>query len=124
MREELFKTGEKELNEAHELLEIDFCDDGLVFFHLQNATRALLKALGLSYGLEIEKVGSIRNLIELIEQKTTVKFPDWIEQIIELEEMAMSDGCSVSICYDYDMYGDIIEAVEALYEFVKEHIQE
>ena len=123
MREEFFKTGEKELNEAHELLEIDFCDDGLVFFHLQNATRALLKALGLSYGLDVEKVGSIRNLIDLIRQKTTVKFPDWIEQIIELEELSMSDGCAASICYDYDMYGDIVEAVDALYEFVKEQIQ-
>ncbi|WP_029521784.1 HEPN domain-containing protein [Persephonella sp. KM09-Lau-8] len=123
MREEFFKTGEKELKEAHELLEIDFCDDGLVFFHLQNATRALLKALGISYGLEVEKVGSIRNLIELIKQKTTVKFPDWIEQIIELEEISMSDGCAASICYDYDMYGDIVEAVDALYKFVKEQIQ-
>jgi len=115
---------ENELGEIEELLNTEFCDDGLVFYHLQNAIQALLKALALEYGIKAEDINSISQLIETIEKQTTVKFPEWIDQILEVEDMSVSDGCSTSICYDIDMYGDLLEAVEKLKEFVYEKVEQ
>jgi hypothetical protein len=94
-----------------------------VFHHLKNGVLYLLKALAEEYNLDYEGLENISDLVSLIERKTTVKFPEYIQPIIDLEEIMGPDDCSVSICYDPDMYGDILDAVENLKEFVEKEIE-
>ncbi|NPA12862.1 MAG: hypothetical protein GXO45_02620 [Aquificae bacterium] len=102
-------------------MDVQFCDDGLVFYHLNNGVVYLLKALAEAFNLSVN-TDSITALVDEIQKKTTVKFPDWIHNIIEIEDLSLSDGCAVSVCYDMDMYGDIVESVYALKDFVYKHI--
>jgi len=120
---EYIQIAERELSQIEELLDVEFCDDGLVFYHLQNTAKALLKALAEEYRLQTSGSETIQELIDLITEKTTVKFPDWVEQLLELEELSVSDGCGASICYDMDMYGDILDAVYQLKEFVYSQVE-
>ncbi|WP_293446308.1 HEPN domain-containing protein [Persephonella sp.] len=120
---ELLKKAEEELSQVEELLEVEFCDDGLVFYHLQNAVSFLLKALAEEYKVQIKEEDGILDIIGKLKEKTTIKFPEWIDQIIELEDISSSDGCGATICYDMDMYGDIIYAVYQLKEFVKSQVE-
>ena len=120
---ELLKKAEEELSQVEELLDVEFCDDGLVFYHLQNAVSFLLKALAEEYRVKIEDDEGIFDIIQKLKEKTTVKFPEWIDQIIELEDIISSDGCGATICYDMDMYGDIMYAVYQLKEFVKSRVE-
>ena len=119
---ELIDKAQEELDKINELLEAEFCDDGLVFHHLTNAVLFLLKALSSEYNLIIDSE-SISEMVETIERKTTVKFPHWIDEILELEEISVSDGCGASICYDMDMYGDILDAVYQLKSFVLSQVE-
>jgi HEPN domain-containing protein len=116
---ELLEKAREELGQVEELLEVDFCDDGLVFYHLQNAVVLMLKALASEYRINTDGIESISELVDLINKKTTLKFPEWISQILEIEEISVSDGCGASICYDIDMYGDILDAVYQLRNFVE-----
>lgn len=116
---ELLEKAREELGQVEELLEVDFCDDGLVFYHLQNAVVLMLKALASEYRINTDGIESISELVDLINKKTTLKFPEWISQILEIEEISVSDGCGASICYDIDMYGDILDAVYQLKSFVE-----
>ncbi len=119
---ELIDKAQEELDRVEELLEAEFCDDGLVFYHLTNAVLFLLKALSSEFNLSIDS-DSISEIVETIEKRTTVKFPHWIDEILELEEISVSDGCGASICYDMDMYGDILDAVYQLKEFVLSQVE-
>ncbi|SNZ11182.1 HEPN domain-containing protein [Persephonella hydrogeniphila] len=121
---ELLDKAREELEQVEELLEVDFCDDGLVFYHLQNAVTLMLKAIASEYKLNTEGIESIADLIDLIKEKTTIKFPEWISRILEIEEISISDGCGASICYDIDMYGDILDAVYQLKDFVETQVSE
>ncbi|WP_456401132.1 hypothetical protein [Persephonella sp.] len=123
MREDLITLAERELNEVATLLNESFCDDGLVFYHLKNGTIYLLKALAEELNLDYEGIENISELVSLIEQKSTIKLPDYIQPILDLEEIMIPDGCSASICYDPEMYGDILDAVEMLKEFVEGEIE-
>ncbi|WP_457625941.1 HEPN domain-containing protein [Persephonella sp.] len=116
---ELLEKAREELGQVEELLEVDFCDDGLVFYHLQNAVVLMLKALASEYRINTDGIESISELVDIINKKTTLKFPEWISQILEIEEISVSDGCGASICYDIDMYGDILDAVYQLKSFVE-----
>jgi len=118
------QIAQRELSQIEELLDVEFCDDGLVFYHLQNSVVALLKALAKEYKVQAEGIEGISDLIQLLSEKTTIKFPPWIDQIIELEELSFSDGCGTSVCYDMDMYGDILDAVYQLKEFVKSQVKQ
>ena len=120
----LLNKAEEELSQVEQLLEVEFCDDGLVFYHLQNAVSFLLKALAEEYRVKVEEDEGIFDIIGKLKEKTTIKFPEWIDQIIELEDISSSDGCGATICYDMDMYGDIIYAVYQLKEFVKSQVKE
>ena len=120
----LLKKAEEELSQVEDLLDVEFCDDGLVFYHLQNAVSFLLKALAEEYRVKIEDDEGIFDIIGKLKEKTTIKFPEWIDQIIELEDISSSDGCGTTICYDMDMYGDIIYAVYQLKEFVESKVKE
>ena len=123
MREDLITLAERELNEVATLLNESFCDDGLVFHHLRNGILYLLKALAEEYNLDYEGIESISDLVALIERKTTVKFPEYMQSIIDLEDIMVPDDCTTSICYDPEMYGDILDAVENLKEFVEKEIE-
>ncbi|NPA16854.1 HEPN domain-containing protein [Persephonella sp.] len=118
------QIAERELSQVEELLDVEFCDDGLVFYHLQNSVIALLKALAEEYRISVEAAAGISDLLQLLSEKTTIRFPEWVDQLIELEELSFSDGCGTSICYDMDMYGDILDAVYQLREFVKEQVKQ
>ncbi|WP_457638635.1 HEPN domain-containing protein [Persephonella sp.] len=118
------KKAEEELMQVEELLDIDFCDDGLVFHHLQNSVKLLLKALAEEYKLDLSENLPISELIRLLESKTTLKFPQWIDSILEIEDISVPDGCATSICYDVDMYGDILDAVYQLKEFVSQQVEQ
>ncbi|NPA57946.1 MAG: hypothetical protein GXN94_01500 [Aquificae bacterium] len=120
---EYLQIGERELQEAEELLDIDFCDDGLVFYHLERSVLAFLKALAQEYKLPLQGNETVSQLVSLIQEKTTVKFPQWIEQVLEIEDLSMSDGCTTSICYDIDMYGDVVDAVYSLRDFVYSQVE-
>jgi hypothetical protein len=121
---DFFQEGENALSQAEEYIDIDMCDDGLVFHYLQNAALNYLKALGKEFNLDVEGITSLKELVQEIESKTTVKFPDFIEHIVEMDETTLSTGCSTSLCFDMDFYGDIYEAVGSLREFVSGYITE
>ncbi len=116
--------GDKKLSQAEEFLDVDMCDDGLVFYYLQDAALNYLKALGKEFNLNIDDISSLGEAIEEIESKTTVSFPDFIENISEMDETVLSTGCSTSICFDMDFYGDIYESVKELRKFVKKYLEE
>ncbi|WP_457641361.1 hypothetical protein [Persephonella sp.] len=123
MREDFITLAERELGEVASLLETEFCDDGLVFHHLRNGVIYLLKAIADEYNLDHEGIENIDDLVSLIENKTTVQFPEFIQTILDIEEISIPDGCSTSICYDPEMYGDILDAVEMLKEFIEKEIE-
>ncbi len=123
-KKEFFSIGEEKLSQAEEYIDIDMCDDGLVFHYLQDAALNYLKALGKEFNLEVDSISSIQELIKEIESKTTVSFPDFIQQISEMDDTVLSTGCSTSICFDMDFYGDIYYAVRELREFVKSYLEE
>lgn len=123
-KKEYLEIADNQLSKAEEHINIDMCDDGLVFYHLQNAVINYLKALAVDFNLNVENLSSIEELIKEIENKTTISFPDFIDEIKEMDEMFISSGCSTSVCFDIDFYGDIYEAVLELKEFVKNKLEE
>ncbi len=118
------EIAEKELVEAEEYLDIDMCDDGLVFHHLKNAAENYLKALATDFNVDVSGLFSINEIVNTLKNKTTIRFPDFINEILEMDETVLSTGCSTSVCFDMDFYGDIYEAVKRLREFVIQTLEE
>ncbi len=123
-KKEYLKTADNQLSKAQEHIDIDMCDDGLVFYHLQNAVINYLKALAKGFNLDTEDFSSISELIDEIESKTTVSFPDFIDELRDMDEIFISSSCSTSVCFDIDFYGDMYEAVIKLRDFVKSKLEE
>ncbi|NPA54653.1 MAG: hypothetical protein GXO21_08325 [Aquificae bacterium] len=107
---------------AEEYINTDICDDGLVLHYLKDASLNYLKALGLEYNLHVENISSLKDIIFELQKKTTIKFPDFINQILDIDDISVSDGCATSICFDIDFYGDIYDAVKELRNFVNKQI--
>ncbi len=118
------EKAEEELARAEEYLDIDMCDDGLVFFHLKNSAENYLKAIAQEFNLDTEKFSSLTEIVEELEKKTTIKFPEFIDYIKEMDETILSTGCSTNICFDMDFYGDFYEAVNSLKEFALKLLEE
>ncbi len=122
-KQQLFNQGKDFLSQAEEYLDIDMCDDGLVFHYLQKSAEFLLKALGKEFNLDIDNT-SLSEIIKIIENKTTIRFPEFINIISEMDETVLSTGCSTGVCFDMDFYGDYYEAVKQLEEFVEKYLEE
>ncbi len=118
------EIAEKELAQAEEYLDIDMCDDGLVFHHLKNAAENYLRALATDFNVDVSNLSSINEIVDILQNKTTIKFPDFINDILEMDETFLSTGCSTSVCFDMDFYGDIYESVKKLREFVIQTLEE
>ncbi len=123
-KKEYLEIADSQLSKAEEYIDVDMCDDGLVFHHLQNAVINYLKALASDFNLDVENISSIQELIDEIENRTTVSFPDFIDEIREMDDILISTGCSTSLCFDLDFYGDIYDAVIKLRDFVKNLLED
>ncbi len=115
-----YLNGLEELNYTQELIKKESAID-LQFFHLQLAVEKFLKSLLSFYGVETE-LEYIDELIELLEQKTTIKLPNK-ELLYELSFIPYESGCASQIIYE-KFPKDFIEDVEILHNFIKEEIGE
>jgi len=92
----------------------------LQFYHLQDAVKNLLKSILSFYHVKIDTEDYIDLLIEIIEEKTTIKLPEK-ELLYELSFIPFENGCASNIVYE-KLPADFIEIVKILKEFVENDI--
>ena len=73
-----------------------------------------------SYHIDIDTEDHIDLLIELIEQKTTIKLPEK-DTLYEISFIPFENGCASSIIYE-KFPADFVKTVQILKEFVEEEI--
>ncbi len=116
----LYLNGLEEMNYTNELIQKNSPVD-LQFYHLQLSVEKFLKSILSFYGVDTD-LKYIDELIELLEQKTTIKLPNR-EIFFELSFIPYESGCASQIIYE-KFPSDFMEDVRLLYNFVKEEIGE
>jgi len=117
---EYYLEGVSILEEAKSTID-KVCDESLDFYLLQNSAQKFLKALISYYGVKVEPDDHIDYLIEQIENQTTIKFPSFKEQLLELAFVPYENGCASSIVYE-KRPKSFVEVVDKLKDFVLEEI--
>ncbi len=117
---EYFLEGESFYQEAIKSIETS-SEEGLNFFLLQKAVENFLKSLMVYYGVTFPQEEYIDLLIESIQQQTTIKFPPFKEELLELAFVPYEGGCASSTVYE-KRPESFIEAVDKLRNFVIEEI--
>ncbi len=116
----LFSDGLEELNYTNELIKKNAPVD-LQFFHLQLSVEKFIKSVLSFYGTETD-LEHIDELIELLEQKTTIKLPKK-DVLYELSFIPYESGCASQMIYE-KFPSDFIQDVKLLHNFIKEEIGE
>jgi len=109
-----------ELDYLNELIDKQSPVD-LQYFHLQTSVQKFLKSLLSFYGVETD-LEYIDQLIELLEEKTTIKLPER-DTFFELSFIPYESGCASQIIYE-KLPVDFIEHVNILHNFIKDEIGE
>ncbi len=114
-----FKKAEEDIDTLSDYIGLQKGID-LQFFHLQEAVKNLLKSLLSFYHIDIDVEDHIDLLIELIEEKTTIKLPEK-DTLYDLSFIPFENGCASSIIYE-KFPVDFVKTVQILKEFVEEEI--
>ncbi len=114
-----FKKAEEDIDTLNDYINLQKGID-LQFFHLQEAVKNLLKSLLSFYHIDIDVEDHIDLLIELIEEKTTIKLPEK-DTLYDLSFIPFENGCASSIIYE-KFPVDFINTVQTLKQFVEEEI--
>ena len=114
-----FKKAEEDIDTLSDYICLQKGID-LQFFHLQEAVKNLLKSLLSFYHIDIDVEDHIDLLIELIEEKTTIKLPEK-DTLYDLSFIPFENGCASSIIYE-KFPVDFVKTVQILKEFVEEEI--
>ena len=114
-----FKKAEEDIDTLSDYIDLQKGID-LQFFHLQEAVKNLLKSLLSFYHIDIDVEDHIDLLIELIEEKTTIKLPEK-DTLYDLSFIPFENGCASSIIYE-KFPVDFINTVQTLKQFVEEEI--
>jgi hypothetical protein len=117
---EYFKRGNEILKDVNE---------NITFYHpekslplLKESAENFLKTLIHFYEIQIEKnFPTLEDLIDIIEDKTTIKFPPFKDFIIDLEFSFAEGGCSNPVLFK-NLPTYYIQAVEDLKYFVIDEI--
>ena len=96
-------------------------DEGFNFYLIQTSVEKFLKAIMSYYGIKFPEQDYIDVLIEKIEEETTIRFPDFKDELLELAFVPYEGGCASSTVYE-KRPESFLNAVKQLKEFVLDEI--
>ena len=96
-------------------------DEGFNFYLIQTSVEKFLKAIMSYYGIKFPEQDYIDLLIEKIEEETTIRFPDFKDELLELAFVPYEGGCASSTVYE-KRPESFLNAVKQLKEFVLDEI--